>query len=75
MENSSAEIPAFVDETNPNLEQLHLVAQMLVGSALEGSGSGRGKSLVAARGGKASALRKLTTNWRMVIEAPREAMP
>ncbi len=28
-----------------------------------------GKSLIAARGAEAAALRKLTTNWRTVVEA------
>ena len=67
MENSPAEIGAFLDEVHPNLEQLLLVAQTLAGSALTGNGSGGGRSLVAARGAEASALRKLTTNWRTVI--------
>jgi len=71
MENSPAEIPAFLDEARPNLEQLHLVAQTLAGSALAGNGAGGGKSLVAAQGAEAAALRKLTTNWRTLIEAGR----
>ena len=74
MENSPAEIPAFLDEASPNLEQLHLVAQTLAGSALAGNGEGGGKSLVAARGAEASALRKLTTNWRTLIGARRGSL-
>jgi putative DNA methylase len=73
METSPADIPAFLDEARPNLEQLHLAAQTLAGSALAGNGSGgaRRESLVAARGAEAAALRKLTTNWRTVVEAGR----
>jgi len=33
-----------------------------------------GKSLIAARGAEAAALRKLTTNWRTLIEAHRGAL-
>ncbi|MGH2521291.1 MAG: DUF1156 domain-containing protein, partial [Anaerolineales bacterium] len=71
MENSPVDIPAFLDEARPNLGQLHLVAQTLAGSALSGNGNGGGKSLVAARGAEAAALRKLTTNWRTLVEAGR----
>ena len=74
MENSPAEIPAFLDEANANLDQLHLVAQTLAGSALAGNGDGGGKSLVAARGAEASALRKLTTNWRTLIGVRRGSL-
>lgn len=62
MENNPAEIGAFLDEAQPNLEQLLLVAQTLAGSTLGGAGSSGGQTLVAARGAEASALRKLTTN-------------
>lgn len=67
IDNSPVEIGAFLDKANPNLDQLLLVAQTLAGSALAGNGSGGGRSLIAARGAEASALRKLTTNWRTVI--------
>lgn len=67
MENDPAEIPTFLDEAKPNLDQLLLVAQTLAGSALAGNGSGGGRSLIAARGAEAAALRKLTTNWKTVI--------
>ena len=71
VENRPAVIPAYLDEAQPDLERLRLVAQTLGGHSLEGNGSGGGQSLVAARGAEAAALRKLTTNWRMLIEAHR----
>ncbi|MBI4630528.1 MAG: DUF1156 domain-containing protein, partial [Chloroflexi bacterium] len=71
MENDPASLGAFLDESKANVEQLHLVAQTLAGSALAGNGSGGGKSLVAARGVEAAALRVLTTNWRTLIESKR----
>ncbi len=74
MENAPAEIPAYLDEARPNVEQLHLVAQTLAGSALAGNGSGGGKSLTAARGAEAAALRVLTTNWRTLIEEKRGSL-
>jgi hypothetical protein len=35
------------------------------------SGGNGGKALVAATGAEAAALRKLTTNWRTLIDAHR----
>jgi putative DNA methylase len=64
-------IPAYLDETQPDLERLRVVAQTLAGQALAGNGSEGGRSLVVARGAEAAALRKLTTNWRSLIEARR----
>jgi putative DNA methylase len=71
VENRPALIPAYLDEAKPDIERLRLVAQTLGGHTLEGNGSGGGRSLVAARGAEASALRKLTTNWRTLIESHR----
>jgi putative DNA methylase len=71
VENRPALIPAYLDEARPDIERLRLVAQTLGGHTLEGNGSGDGRSLVAARGAEASALHKLTTNWRTLIEAHR----
>ena len=62
---------AGIDEIRPDVERLRLVAQTLGGHSLEGNGSGGGRSLVAARGAEASALYKLTTNWRTLIKAHR----
>jgi putative DNA methylase len=71
VENRPALIPAYLDEAKPDIERLRLVAQTLGGHTLEGNGSGGGRSLVAARGAEAAALRKLTTNWRQLIESHR----
>jgi putative DNA methylase len=71
VENRPGLIPAYLDEARPDVERLRVVAQTLAGQALAGNGSGGGKSLIAARGAEASALRKLTTNWRTLVEAHR----
>jgi putative DNA methylase len=71
MENRPAQIAEFLGEAHPNLDHLRVVAETLAGAKLAGNGSGGGKSLIAARGAEATALRKLTTNWRGVIEANR----
>jgi len=67
-------IPAYLDEARPDVERLRIVAQTLAGQTLAGNGDGGGKSLIAARGAEAAALRKLTTNWRTLIEAHRGPM-
>jgi putative DNA methylase len=74
VENRPALIPAFLDQARPDVERLRLVAQALAGQALAGNGEGGGKSLIAARGAEAAALRKLTTNWRTLIESHRGPM-
>ncbi|MBC8450528.1 MAG: DUF1156 domain-containing protein [Chloroflexi bacterium] len=74
VEHRPAFIPAYLDEARPDVERLRLVAQTLAGQTLAGNGNNGGRSLVAARGAEASALRKLTTNWRTLIEAHRGPM-
>jgi putative DNA methylase len=73
-EHRPADIPAYLDQARPDVERLRVVAQTLAGQTLAGNGGGGGQSLVAARGAEAAALRKLTTNWRSLIEAHRGAM-
>jgi putative DNA methylase len=74
VENRPSFIPAYLDEARPDLERLRVVAQTLAGQALAGNGSGGGRSLIASKGAEAAALRKLTTNWRSLIEANRGAL-
>ena len=74
VEHRPALIPAYLDETRPDVERLRLVAQTLAGQTLAGNGNGAARPLVVARGAEASALRKLTTNWRMLVEAHRGPM-
>ena len=73
-EHQPALISAYLDEARPDVERLRIVAQTLAGQTLTGNGGGGGQSLVAARGAEAAALRKLTNNWRSLIEAHRGAM-
>jgi putative DNA methylase len=69
MENQPARLADFLGKARPNLDHLRVVAETLAGAKLAGNGKAGGRSLVAARGAEAEALKKLTTNWRMVIEA------
>jgi putative DNA methylase len=71
VENQPRAISKYLDEARPDVEHLRLIAQTLSGQALGGSDSDAGKSLVAARGAEASALKKLTANWRTLIEEHR----
>jgi putative DNA methylase len=74
VEQQPAAIPKYLDEAGADIDQLRVVAQVLAGQALAGNGSGGGRSLVAARGAEAAALRKLTGNWRTLIEVHRGGM-
>jgi putative DNA methylase len=74
VENRPLLIPAYLDEARPDVERLRVVAQTLAGQTLAGNGSGGARSLAVARGAEAAALRKLTTNWRTLIEAHRGPM-
>ncbi len=57
------ELPAFLQEAQPNREQMRLVAQALAGPAIKGGELG-GISPHA----ELSALAKLTANWKSVVE-------
>jgi putative DNA methylase len=75
VENRPSLIPAYLDEARPDLERLRVVAQTLAGQTLSGNGGGAGaRSLTASKGAEAAALRKLTTNWRSLIESHRGAL-
>ena len=71
VENGPRAIPKYLDEARPDVEHLRVVAQTLAGQSLAGNGGGGGKALVAARGAEASALKKLTANWRTLVEEHR----
>jgi putative DNA methylase len=58
------ELPAYLDEVQPDAERLRVVAQTLAGPALSGGDIGAKVSPT----GEAAALRKLTTNWRSLVE-------
>jgi putative DNA methylase len=63
MEHWPRELSTFLRETEPNREQLRLVAQALAGPALKG-----GEMADVSPSGEMAALAKLTSNWRSVIE-------
>jgi putative DNA methylase len=63
MEHRPRELAAFLRETEPDREQLRLVAQALAGPALKG-----GEMADVSPTAEMAALAKLTSNWRSVIE-------
>jgi putative DNA methylase len=63
MENRPGELPTFLQEAQPNREQMRLVAQSLAGPALKGGELGD-----ISPHAELSALAKLTANWKSVIE-------
>jgi putative DNA methylase len=63
MEHRPRELATFLRETEPNREQLRLVAQALAGPALKG-----GEMSDVSPTAEMAALAKLTSNWRSVIE-------
>lgn len=63
MEKRPMELSAFLQEAQPNLEQLRLVAQALAGPALKGGETG-----TITPTAEQSVLGKLTANWQSVIE-------
>ena len=63
MENRPGELLTFLQEAQPNKEEMRLVAQALAGPALKGGELGD-----ISTHAELSALAKLTANWRSVIE-------
>jgi putative DNA methylase len=66
MENRPALLGDYLDQAQPNLEHLRLVAQALAGPALEG-GEQNGTLTTSSPQAEQAALKKLTANWRSVI--------
>ncbi len=62
IENRTLMIQDFLDHAMPNTEELRLVAQALSGSSLQGGG------LKLTTDAEQSALQKLLSNWRSVVE-------
>jgi len=62
MENRTLFIKDFLDQAMPNTEELRLVAQALSGSSLQSGG------LKLTTDAEQSALQKLLSNWRSVVE-------
>jgi putative DNA methylase len=61
-------IPEFLTDAQPNLEQLRLVAQALVGPALTG-----GEMANISVGAEQATLGKLLANWNAVMEGKAAA--
>ena len=73
IENQPRSLEAYLDEANPDLEQLRLLAQALSGAGLKGKGTDPDKFFVTTTPGEQSALGKLTANWRTLIESHTSA--
>ncbi|MBN1458801.1 MAG: DUF1156 domain-containing protein [Armatimonadetes bacterium] len=63
MENRPGQLAEFLQEAQPNREQMRLVAQALAGPALKG-----GELSDVSPNAELSALAKLTANWRSLID-------
>jgi putative DNA methylase len=63
MEQRPSLLPDYLNEAQPDLERLRVVAQTLAGPALSG-----GNGAKPATGGEVAALRKLTANWRALVD-------
>jgi putative DNA methylase len=63
MENQPRELVPYLQQAQPNREQLRLVAQALAGPVLRGGELGEVSST-----DELAALSKLTANWRSVID-------
>ncbi|MCJ7543602.1 MAG: DUF1156 domain-containing protein [Phycisphaerae bacterium] len=63
MDNQPGKLTDFLQEARPNLEQVRLVAQALAGPALKGGELGQ-----VSAAAEASALGRLTSNWRSLTE-------
>lgn len=63
MENSPGRLSEFLQEAQPNREQMRLVGQVLAGPALKG-----GALADVSPSDEMAVLTKLTANWRSVIE-------
>ncbi len=68
MENQPRSLGAYVDEADPDLEQLRLLAQAHSGDGLKRKGTDPDKLFVTTTPSEQSALGKFTANWRTLIE-------
>jgi putative DNA methylase len=69
MENEPRALGKFIEETGPDRERLHLVAQALAGAGLKGKAEEGAKTPVTTTAAEQAALGKLLANWRTLIES------
>ncbi len=74
MENEPRNLNRFLDEARADRESLRLVAQTLGGTALEGSRD-KGESKIVSTNSVQSALKKLLSNWPVLIELRLNGFP
>ena len=68
MENRPGKLGEFLEESRPDRERLRLLAQVLGGVALAGANGEKSEHQVATTPAEKSALGKLVSNWRHLIE-------
>jgi len=73
LEHQPRKLNEFLEEANPDRERLRLIAQVLAGTALEGSTGNGGGQPVHTTQAEHSALSKLLGNWRALMEQGRPA--
>jgi putative DNA methylase len=71
-ENDPRHIATFLDEAQPDLEQLRVIAQALAGAGLKGGADADGGNILVTTSAEQSALSKLTAgpNWRSLTHQP-----
>ena len=69
VENEPRNLNSFLDEARFDRERLRLVAQALAGTALAGRKDNGPEHTVGTTPAEATALNKLVSNWRALIEA------
>jgi putative DNA methylase len=67
VENQPRDLKSFLDQAQPNVEHLRLVAQALAGPALKGNVEST-DALITTTSAEQSALGKLLANWRGLVE-------
>lgn len=75
LENAPRRLGKFLEEADPDVEHLRLVAQALAGTGLSGMEAGEAERLVTTTPEEQSALGKLLANWRALIERTMVAEP
>jgi len=75
MENAPRRLGKFLEEADPDLERLRLVAQALAGAGLSGKDANEAERLVNTTPEEQAALSKLLANWRSLVEKSMVAEP
>lgn len=74
MENQPKKLGEFLAEVKPDKERLRLIAQALSGAGLSGKREKEEEHTIVTTGEEQSALRKLTANWKSLVESHLEGI-